>query len=206
MPRLPFLTVLLSCVAMILHFSPDWTEWLQYDRAAVSNGQFWRLLTGHFTHFGFAHLKWDVLALLLFGSWVEVRSRPVWLLCLITAAVGISLGVHEFQPRFLTYRGLSGIATAFFALAGTDLMRRAWRHADWATLGFALVALGVLAAKSVFEVATGYTLFVSPNASFEPVSLAHLLGAATGIGWAFVLPMQPSVERPLEHAAQKAGV
>jgi hypothetical protein len=47
-----------------------------------------------------------------------------------------------------------------------------------------VVATGAFAAKTVWEIATGGTLFVDPFAStsaFEPIAIAHALGGGVGL-------------------------
>src|SRR5688572_20199614 len=98
MERLPFLTLLLAAFAVAIHAVPGLTETLQFDRDAFSHAEIWRLVTGHFTHFGVDHLRWDVIAFVAFGALVEFRSRRAWCYCVAVSAVVISFGVSWLQP------------------------------------------------------------------------------------------------------------
>ena len=55
----------LALLAVAVELWPGATNWLQLDRAAIFNFQFWRIFTCHFAHFGMNHLVWDVSVFLL---------------------------------------------------------------------------------------------------------------------------------------------
>ena len=198
MKRLPFLTMLLSALTLAIHASPALTTALQFDRTTIMQGEFWRVLTGHFAHFGADHLRWDVLAFLAFGSLAEFRSRRGFLLCLFVASVVISAGVGFLQPQFSVYRGLSGLDSALFTFVTADLLRDGLRERDWPNTAVGALALTGFMGKSVFELVTGQTLFVSANANFEAVPLAHMLGALVGVATA----LQATREKRVTVSAQ----
>lgn len=161
-------------------------ELLQYDRTAIEAGEFYRLITGHFVHWNLDHFIWDAavfVALLVIGIRIDRRRT---LATLAVASVAIP-GVLWFAlPEMQTYRGLSGLDSALFALVAT----RWWRDcnaAGNARGSTALAALGAaFIAKLVYEITTGQTLFVdSIAAGFVPIPLAHLVGGAVGLLWAF---------------------
>ena len=181
MKRLPFLTLFFAALAVVIHAMPGVTEMLQFDRDAFSRAEIWRLVTGHFTHFGADHLRWDVIAFVAFGSLVEFRSRRAWGYCVAISAVVISFGVSWLQPQFILYRGLSGLDSALFAFVTADLLREGRRACDKLMIALGSVALTGFLAKCVYELVTGRTLFVETNDAFHPVPLAHLFGAVVGI-------------------------
>jgi hypothetical protein len=89
------------------------------------------------------------------------------------------------------YRGLSGLASALFALLAVSTLRTA--RAD-GSLGLALAAgaaLAGFAAKLVWELATASPAFVGPSAGFVAVPLAHAVGAACG--WVFAARPAPDL-------------
>jgi rhomboid family GlyGly-CTERM serine protease len=181
MKRLPLLTLFFATLAVAIHSLPNANILLQFDRHAVSNGEIWRTFTGHFTHFGTDHLRWDLIAFIAFGSLAEMRSRSAFMICLGSSALAISLCVGVLQPQFLTYRGLSGLDSALFGFVVADLLRSGRRDHDHLMSGFAALALTGFLAKSVYEIATGLSFFVENSTEFTPVPLAHLSGAAVGI-------------------------
>jgi len=126
-------------------------------------GDAWRIVTCHFTHFTHEQLAWDVLAFLVLGIACERRSRTAFHATLLASAIVIPLAVLAFDPRIETYRGLSGLDSALFALLVVSTRNR--------FLGAAF------AAKIAFELATGGAVFVG---DITVVPVAHVAGAITG--------------------------
>jgi hypothetical protein len=85
-------------------------------------------------------------------------------------------------PDLQTYRGLSGIDSALFALLATLLLKQEWQARRWKwVVPLALVCLA-FAAKVGYELATGLTIFVDSRAvAMIPVPLAHGAGAGVGV-------------------------
>ena len=181
MKHLPCFTLLLGAFAVVIHAVPGLVETLQFDRDALNRGEIWRLITGHFTHFGADHLRWDVIAFLAFGSLVEIRSRRAWIYCVAVGAIVISGGVMWLQPQFSFYRGLSGLDSALFGFVVADLIREGRRLQDRLMVFLGGGALAGFVGKCVFELVSGTTLFVETSDAFQPVPLAHLIGAIVGM-------------------------
>ena len=180
MKRIPWFTLGFSALAVAVHCVPALTLGWQFDRAAIAHGQIWRFFTAHLTHFGSDHLRWDLLAFLILGALAERISRSAFLATLALSAAFITLGVWIAQPQFLTYRGLSGIDCALFGLVVTDLLVVGRRERHGFSLAVGGLTLVGFAAKCVFELATGDTVFVESTNAFAPVPLAHLLGFIAG--------------------------
>jgi len=69
MKRIPFITLALAGLAFAVAVLPSAIAGaMEFSREAFSRGEIWRLWTAHLTHFGAAHLRWDMFALLLLGS------------------------------------------------------------------------------------------------------------------------------------------
>ncbi|MDZ4831237.1 MAG: rhombosortase [Phycisphaerae bacterium] len=163
-------------VAALLHVEPL----LEFDRAAIASGAWWRMLSGHAVHFGFEHLAWDLGVFVLLAALIERRDRAALVWCVVAAAVTISLNLWFFAPTIVIYRGLSGIDSALVAMYATQVLMRRGEHSRSMRLIVGL-ALAGLAAKTVIEFRFGATVFVNHvAASFEPVPIAHLVGGATG--------------------------
>jgi rhomboid family GlyGly-CTERM serine protease len=167
---------------------------LQFQRAAVSAGEWWRLLAAHLTHFDANHLTWDAGVLLLLGCICERESRAHCAATLAVAAAAITSAVWLCQPQFETYRGLSGLDCALFGLFAGGLLRR---RDSLARFTGAVALVGVVV-KSALELSTGATLFAS-GAGYAPVPLAHLSGAAAGFAVSMV------GNRSLTFLRQKSG-
>jgi len=150
-------------------------EPLQYDRVAVHGGEVWRFATASLVHWSWDQLIWDAIAFAALG-FVAAKAWPVrFHLAAVASAIAIPVIVHVAVPNVMTYRGLSGIDSALFALV-------ALRLAKQTRSPMFLLCLGGFVLKVGFEVATGSTLFVrelAPGVTAMP--LAHVIGGAIGI-------------------------
>jgi len=104
---------------------------LRYDRMAVEQGQWWRLLSGNFVHLGFWHWLLNVISLILLAILCrESISLRVWGLRIGLLAAGVGLGLHFCSPGLTTFVGLSGMIYGMFLLglgpAALDGDRVAW--------------------------------------------------------------------------------
>ena len=72
--------MLVSLCVIFALFGDIGRETFRYDRLQIENGEYWRLLTGHFVHLGPTHLVLNMAGLVL--VWLLVGryfSRPQWL-------------------------------------------------------------------------------------------------------------------------------
>jgi len=159
----------LLCIAGL---SPNWQATLEYQRAAILQGEIWRLWSGHVVHFGFAHALVDGLAAagliwalhrLGYSTW----SRLLWM------APTLSLGLLLLQPDLASYRGLSGLDMALFA----SYLRLGWCRQPEMRPGFVLLAL-LLVLKLVVD-ALELTTTSLPE-GVRVVLSAHVLGVVLG--------------------------
>ena len=180
----PWITIVLSSSALALGLCANEAVFacLVYDRQAIGEGQWWRLLTGHVLHWHASHLWWDVLPFLALGSACEWIHRNRYVCMCSLAALMIGLGIYRGLPDMNFYAGLSGIVSAqFIAVALVAMQSRD------IVLRCAGGSAGLLfGGKLVWEWCSGTALFVDGN-PYPPVPLAHALGALAGV--AFVLPL-----------------
>lgn len=202
--RLPWFTLAIAAVSVGIHCIPGAPEILQFDRTAVENGDVWRWLTAHVTHFDANHLSWDGAALVLLGWSIERKSPSRFALALGLAALLITPAVWLFQPHFETYRGLSGLDSAAFGVLATSLLLRS----EVAARATGAIALAGIFAKFVFELATQHTLFAAGD-GYAPVPLAHVVGLLSGVVAAIYPAHWLSVARlcePLRRLVDKSGL
>lgn len=191
--RLPGVALLLSAAACAIYALPEVTGWLQFDRAGIASGQWWRILTCHWTHWSADNLIWDVAGFAFLAVLCERDGRRRFVACVLASALLIPLAVWRWHPDMQLYRGLSGIDSAVFGLlVGTiaceQIAARNWR---WLA-AIALLCLGFVA-KISYEIVTGTTFFVDSVASnFVPVPIAHAAGMAVGLCIALAINKQRS--------------
>jgi len=102
--------LLLGACAVIAAFGDEGREILKYDRFAISNGEYWRLVSCHVTHLGYSHLALNLVGLVL--VWLLVGrqySSAQWLLVCTVSVAAVSGGFWFVDTDMLWYVGLSGI-------------------------------------------------------------------------------------------------
>ena len=183
-------SLLLVILALLVFVSTTATEHLQYDRKATQMGEFWRLITGHWTHWSLDHLFWDVFAFAVLAGLCERAGRTRLLACIIASALSISLGVMVIRPDMPLYRGLSGIDSALFTLVALEMVKRSLIDGDRQRVSIVVACLVAFMLKVVFELLTGTTVFVdSAQSGMVPLPLAHVIGA--GVGFLFAVSWPP---------------
>ncbi len=137
---------------------------------------------------------------LVLSVWCEYDSRRRYVICLLSAAVLISSALWYTMPQLLWYRGLSGLDSALFALlittrTGEDVQAKNW---SW-VIGYSIFGVAFVA-KLIYEWTTGQTLFVGGfSGDLVPVPLAHVVGAAVGLGIGLICMFRgQSCGRPAE--------
>jgi rhomboid family GlyGly-CTERM serine protease len=166
---------LLACLALpwlLWAGGPSWTAALRYERVALHNGEWWRLISAHWVHLGAWHLMLDSAGLALLWALYARELRPLaWLLIALGATATIDAGLWWAQPQLQWYEGLSGLldgaGAAGAAAAGL-------RQGRWAWLMLALLAL-----KLALEQRTGASVVTG---EFPVVTIAHVYGAIGGLG------------------------
>jgi rhomboid family GlyGly-CTERM serine protease len=180
------ISFLLISIAPLLHVFPRATSSLQFDRPAVAAGQFWRLLTCHWTHWSADHLFWSAgtFALLIL---LARRIPPRRLLVSILAAAFAITAAVTFFTDLRFYRGLSGIDSTLFILIAVQILREKLSQRRRLAACATLAPILAFVAKIIYESATTRAVFVdAPAAGMLPVPLAHLVGGAVGLLYALL--------------------
>ena len=162
---------------------------LRFERSAIADGQWWRLLTAHLVHLSPGHALLNCAGLALMWALFARAWRPAgWLLILLASAAAIDAGLWWGSSTVQWYVGSSGVLHGVMA-AGTLAHWRA-REPDRVLLA------GFLLAKLAWEQTRGALPFAG---SAVPVLVdAHLYGAAGGLlaATALVLAGGGAVRRP----------
>lgn len=166
---LPIVIVVFALIvqATTLQDSLDW------QRSQIDAGQWWLIISGHFTHLGWEHFLLNCLALLIIWE-LFYRHRKVWLVVveLLWLCLVVGLGIYLFNPDVEWYVGLSGILHGMFLIGLSSELH--WKN----KIGL-IVAVG-FAAKIVWEQNVGITT----GLIFEEDSVlvdAHLYGTLGGL-------------------------
>jgi rhomboid family GlyGly-CTERM serine protease len=176
----PFVTLTLAGLTLVVSVLPGPAGFLGYEREAVAAGEAWRPLTGQLVHWTPRMALADLAVLLVFGCWLERRSRGILAGAVTLALVSIGAGLHLWLTALDSYRGSSGLATACFAATAIFLACDPGREPRWRWIG--LLALALLGAKIAWESWTGEALAAGTlPPGVRVVPRVHLLGAAAGL-------------------------
>ncbi len=187
-----------------------WAEWSR-ERPSLP-----ALFTCHFLHHGAAHAAWNALALQLTGLVAEragPAARRSLALATLLALPLIPLAVAALAPELHSYRGASGVASAWFVVA----LLATWRaRCDGRSRAVVALALLLFATKLTAELAFDARWFVDDAAAgFTSVPLAHAVGALAGVlaygcasassaGRGERVPNRDAAQRPAESRTRRS--
>lgn len=175
-----WLTFMLGSLLLVLGMFHQITEPLmQFDRALINQGHWWRLLTGQLIHYGAYHLAMNIIALLLCG-YLLLRQFTLKVYATLLAACisGVGLGLYYGNTDLQFYAGFSGVLHGLI-VAGLILN---WRDAPWIYALACLALLGKLLNEQGAGFDTSHALLPVPVAVD-----AHLYGAASGLVFALIM-------------------
>ena len=166
---LPWRSMLMGVVAVLAYLLPGAApEALVFDRVAIAQGEWWRLLTAAFLHAGLLHIGFNMYALYLFGPRMEQQVGSVPFAALYLAAAGAGgLVSYLIGPLNQVSIGASG---AIFGLFGAWIFV-AWKMRNTPGGRSMFTQLFVLLAINV-------VISFSPGID----GLAHLGGFLAGLG------------------------
>ncbi len=149
--------------------------WVVWDKSAIVDGQWWRILTGNFSHTNYSHLLMNLAGLWIISYLFQpTRKQLISALALISLVTGLVLLLSSIQ----IYVGLSG---ALHGLFGLFALREALngRKSSW------LLVLG-LVAKIAWEQLVGPSSTTGELINARVAIEAHLAGALAGGSMAIV--------------------
>jgi hypothetical protein len=83
--HIPYVTLLLTLAAGLIHLFYGLRIQLLYDRSALIHHELWRLLTCHWVHLSWDHLFWSAMTFLGLGSLCELMDKKKYY-----ATIGVS--------------------------------------------------------------------------------------------------------------------
>ena len=171
--------------AILVEISYPLPEYLLYS--GLEQGQYLRLITPIFLHFGLMHLAFNSIWLAMLGSTIEQQQGSIHLLLLVVACGAVSNMVQFNWSGSMYFGGMSGV---IYALLGYLWVRHKLRPASYAPLpnGIMLFMVGWLlfCMTGVLELALGIAV----------ANAAHLSGLISGlvlgVMFAFIGPKKSS--------------
>ncbi len=149
---------------------------LDYQREALREYQWWRLLSAHLVHLGWQHALLNTLALaLLWFLFARDFSPRRWLWIVTLSIAMIDAGLWFLRPAVQWYLGASGVLHGVLAAGACAMYRRAE--------GMGAVLLLLLVVKMLYEQQVGASLIMH---DLPLIADAHLFGALGGLTAAFL--------------------
>jgi rhomboid family GlyGly-CTERM serine protease len=182
--RWPWWTLAVCAGALAAWFWPALGMAWVYDRAAIGDGQFWRLATGHLVHFSAPHLAANLIVLLPAGWLLERVAHGKGWVFYASAMPLIGVLLWVFEPRLVEFGGLSGLGFALLTLLALQGLAAGGR-----LRAFGALLLAGLLAKLAAELGWGWSagiLAADTGVIAAPVSHAAGVAAAVmvhGLAW-----------------------
>ena len=177
--KIPWCFLALGAVALVIQLNPPWREVLIYDRHLIGAGEWWRIWTGHFIHFGWPHFVTDGGLFLILGRLIE-RDHPIATrTALFLMPLVISGAIFFFDPALSRYGGLSALNLGlliYYALLGWQQNRFDW---FWPAVLAIYVGEVVLEASQGHGHGGGMIRFDDPT--IHVATSAHIAGGLYGL-------------------------
>lgn len=174
-PRLWPDALLLTALFLLLAHLPLISNWFEYRRDLIAEGELWRLFTGHFTHLNLAHAVMNAVGLVLLSLLFERDvSRRHWWALILAAPVLVSAGLWLRQPGLQGYAGFSGVLHGLLYLGVVRMLPTAPKLAS--------IILLLLVSRQVWEQTASYDAdYLRHWIDGRVMPDAHLFGGLTGL-------------------------
>jgi len=161
-----------------LHWLVDDKSQLYFSAASILQGEYWRIISGHFMHADGQHLFWNSLGLIVLGGLLEHRSRTLLLATIAAGIASVSALLLTPYAQLDFYCGLSGVLNSLLLVA----LWFEWRSTR--SLLIPLIACGSIA-KVIVEVSQGTSIMT--HISWPPFAWSHVAGLFGGLFIIFAL-------------------
>lgn len=163
---------IVSVIAFILQFE-TYQSYAIWQRQTILDGQWWRLITGHFTHTNTYHALVNVATFWIMSFIFKPRPNE---LVILMSVLAVCIGLLNLLTPVQEYAGLSGIlhgVFAYYALRETLSGRKS----------SGLLVLGILA-KVAWEQVYGASESTAELIQASVAVDAHFFGAVLGLSYA----------------------
>ncbi len=138
-----FLIMVASGISIIDPDGQSLLAWGANATVATLNGQWWRLLTNCFLHFGIIHLALNMYALVFVGMLLEpflgkAKFLSAYLLTGIAASV-VSIWWHDYTISAGASGAIFGLYGVFLAILSTNHIERGMRNGLLSSIGMFVV-------------------------------------------------------------------
>jgi rhomboid family GlyGly-CTERM serine protease len=159
-------------ISVIAFFCQQYFDLLVFDKTAVTQGEYWRLLSGHFTHSSFSHAVWDIIAFSASLVWLATYSTRALIPSVVAGVLLVNILLLSNGSPINYYCGLSGILFS-------PLIAAAYLHAKHHKNVMGVMPLLLIVIKLIADLITQETVFV--NTQWQAYPESHLMGAVAGL-------------------------
>lgn len=185
--RLPWLYLAICVVATFAVAIPSIRPALVYNRAAIAQGELWRIWTGHIVHFGWPHGLADGSLFVLIGWYLERTQRTFSYWSLLLQPMVVSAALFWFDPQMNIYGGLSGLNVGLLVF----LACRGWHRdrLDWFWPAILLIHVIELYLE-IRNQGHGGGAIRFDDSGIRVATIAHIGGALYGVACWGILALQ----------------
>ncbi len=153
---------------------------LIYHRSAITDGQIWRLFTGHLIHSNLWHLLLNLASLMMIGIlFSQHLTYKMWIIVFTLSALMISFAYYFTAPQFEYYVGLSAILYAVIIIGALlDI-----KHQPMIAGLILLVVTGRVIWQQLYGTADDLEQLIEQRVAVE----SHLFGIISGYLMGLVL-------------------
>lgn len=149
-------------------------QWFQSDlffnRNDINQGQWWKLLTGNFTHSNIPHLLLNLSGIWLLGLlFIDSLSPKLFIISSAFLTVVVGLGLYFFSPELTGYYGFSGVLYGLYFVASIVAILS---HDLFTGISVALLVSG----KMIWDYITGGSQASAELIGVPVANDAHLYG------------------------------
>lgn len=136
----------------------------------IAGGQFWRLLTPIFIHFGVIHLLFNMMWLYDLGNMIELRKGS-WFLGIFIAVAAIAGNLAQYMVSTPNFGGMSGVVYG--------LLGYAWMKSKYDPNS------SIFLHKSTVTLMLFWFVFCLTGLAGNIANAAHAAGLIIGVIWGF---------------------
>ncbi|WP_394243377.1 rhombosortase [Vibrio astriarenae] len=164
-----FIVALVSVIAIALQFQ-DPQSYAIWSRQYILDGQWWRIITGHFTHTNVYHMLMNLAAFWVMTFVFKPQSGSLSILIILAST---SIGLLNFFTPVQEYAGLSSVLHSVFAYYALKEALSGYRS-SW------LLVIGIVV-KVVWEQAYGASESTTQLIEATVAVDAHMFGVIVGL-------------------------
>ncbi len=164
-----FLPLIVTLLCILFHYPPV-EDYMIWNKSLILSGEWWRIVSGNFTHTNLTHLAMNLAGLWLITSIFKPTKRQqasnILLLC-------TSVGGLILASDIKIYLGLSGVLHGYFAYFAL-VEAFSGRKSSW------LLVICVIG-KVSWEMCFGGSVATSEMIQANVATEAHLAGLVSGL-------------------------